>query len=386
MTDQYPPNKYSKTKVRKAGEVLAEPNTAKNSQAFNDAMDVLSWWRYQHEIPLENAYEMLKRVSDKYEKNPIYSKRLKRQQSIARKLARFENMSLKNMQDIGGCRVVVPTIKKVDKIVRELKKKKNFKDSDGRVRFNDYIRNPKSDGYRSYHLKGKFDGSYGSEFRIEVQVRTLLQHSWATALEIVDLFTGQALKSNSGNEQWQRFFTKVSHQFALMEGISAFDSMDMLSKMQEYTDYVMSSKDEIAACIECQSLSKLLEVREKFEAYAQSFKIASDHIQETEIDGYVLVEVDTKACKVQTTLFPESGFADAELMYIKCEKMASNTNEVLVALVSSSAIGGIKEAYPNFFADSTIFIMHLELINKIQAESLRDRLTRYLSPLAGYKA
>ena len=65
----------------------------------------------------------------------------------------------------------------------------------------DYIAHPKSDGYRGVHYVYKYrSGSTPkAEFnslRIEVQLRSRLQHAWATAVETVSTFTGQALKSN----------------------------------------------------------------------------------------------------------------------------------------------------------------------------------------------
>ena len=82
---------------------------------------------------------------------------------------------------------------------------------------NDYIRNPKEDGYKSIHLIGKFKNSEGELRSIELQIRTKVQHSWATAVEIVDLFTNQSLKSNSGKTIWKDFFKHTSEQFALLE-------------------------------------------------------------------------------------------------------------------------------------------------------------------------
>ena len=94
------------------------------------------------------------------------------------------------------------------------------------LRFQDFQRlNPKDDGYRSYHLIGKFKDDFGEKKVIEVQIRTKLQHDWATALEIVDLFTGQALKSNQGNKDWKEFFASVSKQFAVMEEIHNFSNL-----------------------------------------------------------------------------------------------------------------------------------------------------------------
>jgi hypothetical protein len=73
---------------------------------------------------------------------------------------------------------------------------------------------------------------------------------------------------------------------------------------------------------------------------------------------------------------------NAEMLYIKAEKLASGKNYIVVALVSTTAVGGIKEAYPNYFADSTEFLHHLVLITSVPIENnsfvtgLLSRLTK----------
>ena len=46
--------------------------------------------------------------------------------------------------------------------------------------------------------------------RIEIQIRSRLQHAWATAVETVDAFSGTSLKTTggSGSEKtdWGRFY------------------------------------------------------------------------------------------------------------------------------------------------------------------------------------
>ncbi len=84
----------------------------------------------------------------------------------------------------------------------------------------DYIQNPKKDGYRGVHLIYRYKSDKISTYDgllIEVQIRSKIQHAWATAIEIVDLFTGQAIKSNEGEEEWKEFFRLVSSAFAKIE-------------------------------------------------------------------------------------------------------------------------------------------------------------------------
>ena len=52
---------------------------------------------------------------------------------------------------------------------------------------------------------------------IEIQLRTKLQHIWATAVEMMGIYTHSNLKSSQGDEDILRFFTVVSSIFAIQE-------------------------------------------------------------------------------------------------------------------------------------------------------------------------
>ena len=283
--------KYSGKQVTKAGEILLNGNIDKTE--IESSMDVLSYWRFSYEKPLSEAFEILKDITLKVDKSAIFAKRLKRYVSIVYKLKRFQNMTLRNMQDIGGCRAIVPNIKKLNKVVRELRKRPEFKNAEGKIKCKDYILNPKNDGYRSYHLIGKFKDDFGEKKDIEVQIRTKLQHDWATALEIVDLFTGQALKSNQGNKDWKEFFASVSKQFAVMENIHVFNNLNDDKKLGAYLKELDINNDAIESCINTQRYTKKLDVVKKFNAFTHSLNIVDGRLEKNSVDGYVLVEVDT---------------------------------------------------------------------------------------------
>ena len=84
-----------------------------------------------------------------------------------------------------------------------------------------YIENPKNDGYRSYHIIFSYCGKGSAEIyngrRIEIQIRSRLQHSWATAVKSIGLFLGEDLKGHHGNADWLRLFYLMSGEFALAE-------------------------------------------------------------------------------------------------------------------------------------------------------------------------
>ena len=180
--------KYSRNQIKNAGKIYVAENTSENNKL--QALQIINNWRSAHSFPLQIFYVNLKRMMP----DGIVAQRLKRLYSITKKLSRFPNMSLTTMQDIGGCRVIVNKFKDIKKVVKKLKT------SSVRHKLKeeyDYINNPKSDGYRSYHLVYSYYSNkrklYNGLF-IEIQVRTKLQHMWATAVETVDAFTHNPLK------------------------------------------------------------------------------------------------------------------------------------------------------------------------------------------------
>src|SRR3989338_8220358 len=128
-------------------------------------------------------------------------------------------MRLSQMQDIGGCRAVLQNVDQVRELCQKYYIKGDLKHK--KVGEKDYITTPKKDGYRSIHLIYKYSSDKGKKeyngLLVEIQLRSKLQHLWATAIETVDFFTRQAIKSNEGQEEWMDFFRLVSAAFAKIE-------------------------------------------------------------------------------------------------------------------------------------------------------------------------
>ena len=122
----------------------------------------------------------------KSERNPIeYMKsRVKSPESIIKKLIkkgeRISPDSIKeNLNDIAGVRVVCSFIEDIYDIADMLKNQSDIK----LIKEKDYIKNPKSNGYRSLHLVIEipiFFSQHIEYMRVEVQIRTIAMDFWAS--------------------------------------------------------------------------------------------------------------------------------------------------------------------------------------------------------------
>ena len=218
------PFKYSKTLINNAGDTLSKRNDCMDEST---AWEVLDYWRSMHQVPLHYISMNLARHAERIDRNALIARRLKRSPSIFSKLLREKDLTLRKMQDIGGCRAIVANVDLVTRLANSFRgstQKHQFE------RVKDYISNPKPSGYRGIHLIYRFqsDDEKNSEYnglRIEIQIRSKKQHLWATAVEIVGSITKQSLKSSKGGSDWYRFFQRMSEAIALEENGKVADSV-----------------------------------------------------------------------------------------------------------------------------------------------------------------
>jgi hypothetical protein len=174
-----------------------------------------------HSYPLNALHMTLRNRTKRVDSGSLTAQRLKRLDSIIRKLTLRKTMQMSQMQDIGGCRAVVSNMTRLNTLLF-IYETSPLRHELSRTR--DYISEPKDDGYRSIHHMYRFRGKATSlpwdKLRIEIQMRTKLQHAWATSVEIVDAFSGQNLKFGEGTQSWRRFFQLVGAVHARIEKTS----------------------------------------------------------------------------------------------------------------------------------------------------------------------
>lgn len=193
-------------------EIVNAGNYLEVGEGHFEQMDTVYWWRKMHADPLQHLFCRLWTGP-----NEFVAQRLKRLASIKKKLLRNKKLTLWDMQDIGGCRVVVANPKDLKKAVAY-----DIGEPFKKVRRSNYIKKPKKDGYRGVHRIYRYEPYFDSlpTMDFEVQYRTSLQHLWATAVESYSTIKGYDLKAGEGPENVKRFFVLASSLFALEEGLS----------------------------------------------------------------------------------------------------------------------------------------------------------------------
>ncbi|MCC5644324.1 RelA/SpoT domain-containing protein [Nostoc sp. CHAB 5824] len=334
--------KSSKKAVSRAGDKLIDSDSSEEEKL--ESLDIVSNWRSSYTFPLHIIAGLLRSKVKDVEKNAIITQRLKRIPSILKKLKRFSNMKLNTMQDIGGCRVVLSDVKKVH-ILRDLLL--NSKTKNELVKQNDYIENPQLSGYRGIHLiykyKGKKDNIYNG-YTIEIQVRTKIQHSWATAVEVAGTFLKQSLKSGEGSEQWLHFFKLVSLLLAFLENCLPKDiTIEMLKQIKEEVNILVAE----------------LEVFKKLKAFSVSTHQITDNGNSNDC-AYFLILLNIDKQDVQIWSYKENYRFQATEDYNNFEKKYKDTKEVDIVLVNATSIKALKKGFPNYFADSKEFLDKLK--------------------------
>jgi len=331
---------FSKNEVERAGRAIR-----KQTGDFEHSVSMIQNFRAAHLYPLQIIKNLIWKHVKKLDllETATIVRRLKRLPTILDKLQRksldgkTENaISLKRMHDIGGCRIIVETLTDLNALNNSLNASRTVHS----VKIYDYINTPKPSGYRGIHRVYK---SYNNSekhawkgFQIEVQLRTRLQHLWATTVEIVDIIEKETLKTNPSiaNTHWQRVFVIIGEFLAVKDG-------SWIMPEQKKEEYIQ----------ELTVLNKKLSIFHKLDTFNSAFK--KDEIKtRSKNTAYTLLVYNTKEKKGSAFLYSTSKKDIALLHYAEQERDSDNN----VLLVAGSDLKSIEKAYPNYLSDASEFL------------------------------
>ena len=313
--------------IDQAGRVLVhETDIDKWSQSAR----VINTWRASHAGPLNTFRMNLRR---RVRGRGFVAQRLKRLPSIISKLERLPRIRLSQMQDIGGCRAVLRTSDNaydlasdfvISRIRHEL------------VRHKNYIEYPRQSGYRSIHLVYEYNSDRSTHWqglKTEIQIRSLLQHQWATAVETVGTFTRNELKSNLGNATWLRFFALMSTVIAQREGMPGVPNVPTGRP---------KLLNEIKECDRELGISEQLAAFQRLTLRLQGLMTRNQ---------WIGLQLDLSNQTVVGMVFGSGDLEAATDWYVEREVESRGDSQVEVVLVSAASLSALRRAYPNYLAD-----------------------------------
>lgn len=332
--------KYSRSYINRIGDTLLSDSCA--PEEYENALQVFSDWRALHLTPLKTFQTRLRNYVNKVDPKGIVAQRLKRTSTIIDKLKnRQTHMELGRMQDVGGLRAIVNNVQDVRKIeskfdtshVKHVLRKKY-----------DYITDPKGSGYRGIHLVYEYNNSEAPDYDgllIEIQLRSKLQHLWATAVETAGFFFQESLKSSSGDVHRLEFFRLTSALFSHEEQLPANESLRHLQQ-KEIVEQFRQYESEHGILSQLNAIQLAQEIKKH-----TLLKEAIYWVIETTLDP--------PAVRVYPFLDPQRDTANRFYKQMESSKMCQSGKSQVV-LVAVDSVKKLEKAYPNYFLDIKEFI------------------------------
>ena len=311
-------------------------------EELDEAYGIVENWRTSHAMPLLTFRMGLTMRARRVEPEVLVAQRMKRFSSVMNKLAREPHMKLSQMQDLGGCRAIVSSVQIVEELYdlyRGVQQDELYK-SEGTLKCYDYIQTPKSDGYRGIHIVGRYAARAQKNEpwngqRIEIQLRSRLQHAFATAVETVTTFTRYPLKFGAGPLEWRRFFSLVGSAFAMREGTAMVEGTPL---------------DERELREELREITRKLNVRQRLKGWTSALKELKK--QDTAKAKWLLLVLDVSANTIKVTGFSDRKKASTAVAAIE----KSREDRLDAVLVWVRSIKDLRSAYPNYYADTAAFL------------------------------
>jgi putative GTP pyrophosphokinase len=319
----------SKSRVNKAGENI-RVNTA-----TEEDLRVIEEWRAAHRAVLNTFQAILHQRARN--KNITVAQRHKRKKTVFDKLMRQPQMNLSRMDDVAGCRLIFRNIRELYEFRKEFHKArfkhKRRNDTDKY----DYIKSPKLTGYRGIHDVYEYDvnsnvGKRLTGLYVEIQYRTLIQHAWATANEVLGSITESQPKFQRGDERITTAMTLAS---------------EILARAHEASKGALPNIDDRALVKKFLTAEKDIELLEMLRGLNPESKA------ETKNKNTILIFKDGEALEVKS-------FRDAPDALRGLFTLENEHPDWDIVLVRAESSTDVRLAFKNYFSDARDFIELIE--------------------------
>ena len=364
---------YSKKQVKKAGDAIRKGCTHEQK---DQAIKVIRNFRESHLYPLMLIKNHVNRMAKKVSEDYILARRLKRLPTILDKLTRptldgqqANAISITRMQDIGGCRIIFDTVDEVYQCLEYLKKSRSVHKI---MKIQDTMFELKQSGYRGVHVvfscyeNSDDDSNPWFKHKIELQLRTRLQHAWATCIETIDIFEQTQLKTRlDGSNEFRAFFKLTAKLMA----------------QQEQGDYLPD--EQYNGFLEDFAIKEdQLDILGKLYSYHLASMNVGYRGKGKNLQGQILIAIgrdDQQQLTNSVRYFAKSKSEEAIKEYGRLE---DDTQLDVVVLVSVKNLIDVQKAFPNYYADTRLFVKFV----MGQKNELLKRLTVQVNQMKADKA
>lgn len=315
----------SKSRVSRAGDSIRQ------GAATVDDLSVIEEWRAAHRGVLNTFQAILRNRT--HGTRVSVAQRHKRKMTIFDKLMRLPGMQLARMDDVAGCRLIFRSIKDMQAFRSKFHKARfNHKLRNEPDKYN-YIKKPKQTGYRGIHDVYEYNvnskaGKALTGLYIEIQYRTLVQHAWATAVEVIGFITQSQPKFQRGDTRYERAMALTS---------------ELLARAHEQQTGPFPTASDQAILDEFLSLDKEL------------------HLMQT-LRGLNSAKGDVTDKRNSILIFSKEGslevrsFRDATDALRELFELEKNMPEQDIVLVRADTSEDVRLAFRNYFTDAREFV------------------------------
>ena len=315
----------SKSRVSQAGKNVRE------GSATTDDIKVIEEWRGAHRAVLNTFQASLRNRTRG--KSIMVAQRHKRRNTIFNKLHRLPRMELARMDDIAGCRLIFESIEELDQFRKQFHKAKFKHKRKNEIDKYNYIKKPKSTGYRGIHDVYSYDvnSKTGEKYKgllVEIQYRTQIQHAWATAVEVIGLITESQPKFQQGDKRYEKCMALAS---------------EILARHYE------SSTGPFPELSDRELLNQFEELDNEL------------HLTQT-LTGLNISETEATSYRNTILVFQQNGdletysYRDATEALGALFKLEKEHPELDIVLVKADSTEEIRMAFKNYFSDAKDFI------------------------------
>ena len=323
--------------------------------------DIFDNYRSMHLAPLMRTTMQLQRWMEDSQKGYYIALRLKRKNQILRKLKRF-HVRLSQLQDIAGARIILDKNSDVDEVVNYILRLINSQSDIKLLKDIDYRAKGRDDsGYRARHMILECDN-----IKIELQLRSRIQHYWAETIERTSVVYGYYLKELEGDIRVLDYFKKLSNFFYEIE-------IGRKPSIQQHFELQVSYKQALQV-IKTSKRYNVLESHADHDVLKAIYESSAKGSKGNYLNNWILIFNWTTGNFITWEKAPKDPI-DAGAFYAKCEKKYPAGENYEVVLVGASDVETIEQTHSHYFGIESYDGVLKNLDASIEAIQLKQKIS-----------